>query len=49
MRCQARDGADSTREVSPLAAAEDAHVLDTTGLTIDQVVDRIAELVDLAS
>ncbi len=46
---QARDGADSTREVSPLAAAEDAHILDTTGLTIDQVVDRIAELVDSAS
>jgi len=38
-----RDEADSTREVSPLTAAEDAWVLDTTGLTIDQVVERICE------
>jgi len=40
-----RDEADSTREVSPLTAAEDAWVLDTTGLTIDQVVERICQRV----
>ncbi len=39
-----RDAADSTREVAPLVAAEDALELDTTGLTIDQVVVRIAQL-----
>jgi len=43
-----RDDADSTRAVSPLAAAEDAFVLDTTGLTIEQVVDRIAEQAEAA-
>ncbi len=37
-----RDKIDSSREASPLAKADDAHELDTTGLTIDQVVDRIA-------
>jgi cytidylate kinase len=39
-----RDSYDSNREASPLMQAPDAVVLDTTGLTIDQVVGRIAEL-----
>lgn len=42
----ARDHADSTREVSPLAAAPDAIEVDTTGLTIEQVVERIASLAE---
>jgi len=37
-----RDAADSTRSVSPLAAAEDAFVVDTTDLSVEQVVERIA-------
>lgn len=37
-----RDRADSTREVSPLTAAEDAVVVDTTGMSIEQVVESIA-------
>jgi cytidylate kinase len=40
-----RDEHDSNRVASPLAQAFDAMVLDTTGLTIDQVVTRIADLV----
>jgi len=36
-----RDRIDSTREVAPLKPAEDAVVLNTDDLTIDQVVDRI--------
>lgn len=40
----ARDRADSTREVSPLKPADDAIEIDTTGMTIDDVVARIAEL-----
>jgi CMP/dCMP kinase len=36
-----RDERDSTREHSPLQAAPDAVVLDTTGLTLEQVVERI--------
>jgi len=43
-----RDDADSTRAVSPLAAADDAVLLDTTGLSIDQVVERIAEHAEAA-
>ena len=37
----ARDKADSEREISPLVQAEDATLLDTTGLSIDEVVSRI--------
>jgi cytidylate kinase len=37
----ARDKADSEREISPLVQAADATLLDTTGLSIDEVVDRI--------
>jgi cytidylate kinase len=41
-----RDQQDQEREHSPLAAAPDSVEVDTTDLTIDQVVDRIAGLVD---
>jgi cytidylate kinase len=40
----ARDAADAGRAVAPLRAAADAVVLDSTGLGIDQVVQRILEL-----
>jgi len=43
-----RDERDRTREHSPLAAAPGAVELDTTGLTIDKVVQRIADLVRAA-
>ncbi len=36
-----RDEADSTRAVAPLRKAEDAVELDSSGLTLDEVVDRI--------
>jgi CMP/dCMP kinase len=39
-----RDERDSRRSVAPLRAAEDAKLVDTTGRTIDQVVDEIARL-----
>jgi cytidylate kinase len=39
-----RDERDSTRDHSPLARAEDAVEVDTTGLTVDDVVQRIVEL-----
>jgi len=42
---EARDARDTTRADSPLRAAADAHVIDTTDLSIEQVVERIvAEL-----
>lgn len=40
-----RDARDSERAVSPLAPAEDAVVIDTTSLTLEQVVERIMALV----
>jgi cytidylate kinase len=40
-----RDRADSGRKVSPLTPAEDAIHLDTTGMTVDEVVDRIVGLI----
>ncbi len=39
-----RDKLDSERETAPLRCAEDAIVLDSTGLSIDQVVEKIVEL-----
>ena len=39
-----RDERDATREHSPLAAAPGAVLLDTSGLTVEQVVERIAAL-----
>ncbi len=44
-----RDERDATREHSPLAAAPGAVVLDTSGLTIEEVVERIATLARAAS
>jgi cytidylate kinase len=40
-----RDHNDSTRQHSPLSIADGSFVLDTTGLTIEQVVDRIVQFV----
>ena len=39
-----RDKSDSTRTVSPLSVAPDATVIDTTGLSIDQVLERVLAL-----
>ena len=41
---QRRDHADSTRAVAPLRKAEDAVELDSSGLTLDQVVAKIVEM-----
>jgi cytidylate kinase len=42
---QRRDAIDSGREVSPLQAADDAIVIDTSELTIDEVLDVIEGLI----
>ena len=39
-----RDTQDSTRECAPTAAADDAILLDNTGMTFDQTVDAIVRL-----
>lgn len=41
---QTRDKRDSEREASPLKPAPDAVVLDTTGLSLEDVVSRVVEL-----
>jgi len=40
-----RDAQDASREHSPLALAPGAVELDTTGLSVDEVVERIADMV----
>lgn len=42
---QTRDHKDSTRAISPLTQADDAVRLDTTSLTIDEVVDKISDII----
>ena len=41
-----RDAKDSGRTTSPLAVAPDAVVLDTTEMTLDEVIDRLCALAD---
>ncbi|MDX2563663.1 (d)CMP kinase [Streptomyces sp. TX20-6-3] len=41
-----RDAADSSRKTSPLAKADDAVEVDTTELTLDQVIECVVTLVD---
>jgi len=42
----ARDAQDSSRTLAPLRKAPDAIEIDTTGLTVDQVVAQLAERVE---
>jgi cytidylate kinase len=42
---RARDERDAGREHAPMVAADGAHEVDTTGLSIDEVVARIVALV----
>ena len=39
-----RDERDRSRDVAPLKPADDAEIIDTTGLSIDDVVQRIVEV-----
>lgn len=45
----ARDESDRTREVAPLMVAADAHLIETTALSIQQVVDRVLALARAAN
>ena len=42
----ARDHADSTRDVAPLKEPEDAHVIDTSAFTIEEVVEAICQEIE---
>jgi cytidylate kinase len=41
-----RDRLDRNRTVSPLVPAADAHEIDSSGMTADQVVDKICAIVE---
>jgi len=41
----ARDDRDSSRKISPLRPAPDAVILDSTGLSVEEVVARMKEVV----
>lgn len=43
-----RDARDAERDTAPMRRAEDAHLLDTTELTIDAAVAKAAELIEQA-
>lgn len=43
---QARDERDSSRSVAPLKPADDALVLDSTNLTVEQVLEKIEEIIN---
>jgi cytidylate kinase len=45
---RARDAQDQGRAVAPLKPADDSRVVDTTGLSIEQVVQRLLDLVAAA-
>jgi cytidylate kinase len=42
----ARDRSDSTRAVSPLAMADDAILIETTGIPVEAVVERVLKIVE---
>jgi len=46
---RARDAQDTNRKIAPLAAAPDAVIIDSTSLTIPQVVEKILEHLSRAS
>jgi cytidylate kinase len=43
---EARDLSDRTRAVSPLTRADDAVYIDTTGVPVEEVVNRVLAIVD---
>lgn len=43
---EARDERDANRSVAPLVAAEDALIIDSTDLTIEQVVEKAKDFID---
>ena len=44
---EARDHTDRTRVISPLRLADDAVYIDTTAMSVEEVVERVMDLVDV--
>merc|ERR1719282_489618 len=47
--CKKRDEEDMNREVAPLKQADDAILVDSTGMTLEQVVEKICGIVEEAA
>ena len=47
MEMEARDRSDKTRATSPLTIAPDAIAIDTTGLSVEDVVEKVMEMVEI--
>lgn len=46
LQLQKRDAYDASRQLAPLKCPDDAYIIDTSDLSIEQVVDRILEYVE---
>jgi cytidylate kinase len=44
-----RDHDDSSRKIAPLKPAEDARIIDTTEMTIEEVLDRISREIEVGT
>ncbi|NMB23855.1 MAG: (d)CMP kinase, partial [Corynebacterium sp.] len=44
-----RDELDSTRAASPLKPAEDAHIIDTSAMTMDEVLTHLIQLTEASA
>ena len=42
-----RDDSDKKRDISPLISASDAHIIDSTNLNLDTILDKILELYNI--
>ena len=42
-----RDDSDKNRDISPLKLADDAHIIDSTDLNLDTILDKILELYNI--
>ncbi len=40
-----RDNTDSTRDIAPLKKADDAHSIDVSDLSIDQVFEKLLDII----
>lgn len=48
-KMRTRDARDAGRADAPMVKAADAHLIDTTGMTIEAAVDRACEIIDRAA
>ena len=42
-----RDNSDKNRDISPLKLASDAHIIDSTNVNLETILDKILELYNI--